>query len=136
MGSTPAADGTDEFCARIAASLKEGFGLGAANATSPEAMRQAFEGSRARSEDTVAVAPAEIRPDLQVLAAAVAKVSDALAAANYDISAVGPEAGIIETFGSPEVQQAATRTVAYVKEHCGIDSGALTGGAVADQEKS
>ncbi len=110
-----------EFCTRIAGSFNEAFGLGAVNASSSDAMRQEFERARVHSDQTVAVAPDAIRADLLVLTTAVAGVRDALAGVGYDIAALGP--GAASAFRTPEVQQATARTLAYVKEHCGIDLG-------------
>ena len=128
--STVKASGGGDFCKLVAASYNNGIAQGPQTDTSPAAMKKRYQDAQALSRQAIDVAPSAIKADLQTLDAASNKCYAALAAANYDMTKLPPDA--TAGFSTPELQAASTRVLAYVKDHCGIDlGGAGTAGGSA-----
>ena len=82
----------------------------------PQQLRAAFEQAAKAIDDAEQIAPAEVRPDVRVLATQFRDLVVILQQANYDFSKV-PQASI-QRLQSPEVQAAGQRLDAYVKQNC------------------
>ena len=66
----------------------------------------------------VDVAPAEIKPDVKVIADGFTTVVSAIAGVNYDLTKVPPEA--LATFQTPEFSNSAARLQAYMTDVCKV----------------
>ncbi len=116
-----------DFCKQVAATYNEAAALSKNITGTPDNLRQTLEKSLKDGQDAIDDAPAEVKPDLQVVQNAVKSFSDALAKVDYDANRLGPDAaGAVGALSTPELQQAVTRSGAYVKDHCGIDLGTPT----------
>ncbi|HEX3393635.1 MAG TPA: hypothetical protein VHS52_03820 [Acidimicrobiales bacterium] len=131
VASTVKATKGGDFCKQIASTYNEALSFTGANAGSPDQLRQELEKSLKDGRDVIDNAPSEVKGDLQVIQDGVQKFADALAKVNYDATKLGPDAvSVLGEFNTPQFQQAATHSQAYVKDHCGIDLGAAGGGTV------
>jgi len=113
-----------DFCKKVAATYNEAAALAKTLTGTPDNLRQTLEKSLKDGQNAIDDAPAEVKSDLQVIQNGVKSFADALAKVDYDAGRLGSDAiGAVGAFSTPEFQQAATRSGAYVKDHCGIDLG-------------
>lgn len=122
--STVKATKGGNFCKQVAATYNEAAALSKTLTGTPDDLRRTLEKSLKDGQDAIDDAPSEVKSDLQVIQNGVKSFTDALAKVDYDASRLGPDAlGVLGALNTPEFQQAATRSGAYVKDHCGIDLG-------------
>ncbi len=86
-----------------------------ADTATPEELEASFLRSRSALDDAIAVAPDEIRADLELSAAGLDELIDALVESDWDFRTVSPAA-----LFSDELRAAADRLDAYDAEFCGI----------------
>jgi len=86
-----------------------------ASAATPEDVEAYFLESRTRLEDAIAVAPEEIRADLELSAGGLDTLIDALIDSDWDVRTVSPAA-----LSSEELGAAADRLDSYDAEFCGL----------------
>jgi len=128
VASTVKATKGGDFCKQIAGTYNEALRFTGANAGSPDQLRAELQKSLKDGSDVIDNAPGEVKADLQVIQDAVKKFADALAKVNYDATRLGPDAiSVLGEFNTPQFQQAATHSQAYVKDRCGIDLGEAAG---------
>jgi hypothetical protein len=112
------ATGGGDFCKAIAASL----GRQASSAgTSPAQMMAQLAIVRKFAEQAASLAPAAIKPDVNVLMAASLSMWDALAKVNYDYSKLKPSD--MAALSSPAVAAAGKRLSIYMTDTCGLKIG-------------
>lgn len=87
--------------------------------TTPD-LRQLFQDAARDIKAAVAVAPAEINKDVQVVAEGFNALVTALASVNYDFTRLS--ADLIARFQSQDFMTASTRVGAYAKNVCGVAS--------------
>jgi hypothetical protein len=111
--TTAGATGTRpaEFCASNIDDF-EGF-----NPADQNSLRQLFVEAERNLDRAAAAAPAEIRPDVQVMVDAYRPFVRALIAADFDFSRVDQSA--FAPLTSPQVQASAERVGAYYERVCG-----------------
>ncbi len=113
-----------DFCKQVAATYNEAVSLSKNLSGTADNLRQNLEKSLKDGQDAIDNAPAEVKPDLQVIQNAVKTFTDALAKVGYDTNRLGSDAlGAVSGFSTPEFQQAAAHSQTYVSDHCGIDLG-------------
>src|SRR5262245_31126475 len=84
-------------------------------------LRQLFSDAARDIQAAVAVAPAEIKSDVTLVAQGFAALVTALNNANYDFTKLAPD--LIIRFQSQDFVAASTRVGAYAKNVCGINVG-------------
>jgi len=121
------ATGGGKFCTEIAASMNSER----ANATSASGtdIKKQLDDARAEGHHALSIAPSAIKADVVLLIAASDSMYDALAKVGDDYSKL--TAADMTMFSSPKVQAAEQHVVAYMKDTCGIDTGAAAAGAAA-----
>ena len=105
-----------QFCA-LAKTYNDRFKTVGA-ASTPAQLRAVAQDGRTAINDAVAAAPAEIKPDVQVLANAFANLFTELERVNFEVSRVPPAA--FAPLQAPEFQASTTRFQAYITRVCGI----------------
>ena len=108
--------GSGEFCTEARAYSERSGGLDP-SATPAKLRADATEGQRAIAR-AVALAPAEIKPDVEVLSAGFTALLAALAGVNYDVTKVTP--GMLAPLQAPEFGRATQRFQAYVRDVCKV----------------
>lgn len=84
-------------------------------------LRAYYQAAGVAVQQSVGVAPAEIRPDVQVVADALQALIAALDKINFDLNKIGslpPE--LIARLMSQQFEDSSTRVAAYAKNVCGI----------------
>ncbi len=89
-------------------------------ASSPAQLRTAAQEGRTAINQAASAAPAEIKPDVQVIATAFTALFTELEKANFDVSKMSPAA--LSSLQAPEFQASTTRFQAYLRTVCGISS--------------
>jgi hypothetical protein len=89
-----------------------------ASAATPTQLRTVVRDGRTAITQAVAAAPAEIKGDMEVLAAAFIDLSDAFDKANYDASKVNPAS--LSKLQAPEFQVSTQRFQAYLRNICKV----------------
>jgi len=87
-------------------------------AATPAQLRAVTQEGRTAIDQAAAAAPAEIKPDVQVLAKAFGTLFSELEKVNFDATKVS--AGAFTPLGTPEFQASTIRFQAYIKNVCGI----------------
>ncbi len=87
------------------------------NAT-PAQLRTAVREGQTAITEAVNAAPAEIKPDVQVIANTFGAVLSELERVNYEIARLPPAA--LQPLQAPEFQQSTTRFEAYLRSVCGV----------------
>jgi len=104
------------FCGLARAYDERSTALG--SSPTPEQLRTAVQEGQAAISQAVGSAPAEIKSDVEVLAAAFGTVVKELETANFDARGVSPAA--FQQMQAPEFQAATTRFQAYMRNVCGV----------------
>jgi hypothetical protein len=81
-------------------------------------LRQLFDSAATDIKAAVAVAPAEIKPDVQTVAAGFSDLVTALDNANYNFTAL--PSTLIARYMAADFVAASTRVAAYARQVCGI----------------
>lgn len=108
--------GSTEYC-RLARSYSDAQSKLNPTNVSPD-LRQLFQDAARDIRLAVAVAPAEINNDVQVVADGFSALVAALAPVNYDFTRLTPD--LIARFMSAEFTAASTRVAAYARNVCGV----------------
>jgi hypothetical protein len=87
-------------------------------ASTPAQLRSVTQEGRTAIDQAAAAAPAEIKPDVQVLANGFGTLFTELEKVNFDASKVS--AAAFSPLGTPEFQASTVRFQAYIKNVCGI----------------
>ena len=116
---TASAQSPAAFCASLTASSANAPAV-SANMT-PDQLRTAIEQSVTGIQSADKLAPADIKADMDVLAAATVSAAKSLEKAGYDRTKVDTTA--VSPFGTPEVKTAREHLTAYVKAQCTLASG-------------
>lgn len=85
---------------------------------SPAQLRTVAQEGQTAITQAVAAAPAEIKPDVEVLARTFGNLITELERVNYDATRLPP--GALQALQAPEFTQATTRFQAYSRSVCGI----------------
>ena len=108
--------GSGQFCELVRTYNDRVSGLSRATSTPAQVRQLATElGSAIRQ--AVAVAPAEIKSDVTLVAAAATDLLAGLQRAGYDLNKLPPES--LQKFQAPDVQAATQRLTAYGQSVCG-----------------
>ena len=105
-----------QFCT-LAKTYNERFAGVDANAT-PAQLRTVAQEGRTAIDQTVTAAPAEIKPDVQVVASAFGALFTELERVGFDVSRLSPSA--FAALQTPEFQASTTRFQAYLPNVCGV----------------
>ena len=105
-----------QFCS-LAKTYNDRF-TSVGTASTPAQLRSATQDGRTAINQAVSAAPAEIKPDVQVLANAFAAMFTELERVNFDPSKVSVAA--LTPLQAPEFQAATIRFQAYVHGVCGL----------------
>ena len=108
-------EGSERFC-ELARTYRER--LDELGTTDPTQLRALATEAEAAIKEAQEVAPDEIRGDVQLVAAASISFFEVLAAANYDLTKVSPDA--LSGLQRPEVQASTQRLTAYTQNVCGL----------------
>ena len=106
-----------QFCA-LARTYIERFRGVNPNATPAELRTITREGQAAITQ-AVSSAPAEIKPDVEVLARTFGGLITELERVNFEAARLPPAA--LQSLSAPEFQQSTTRFQAYIRSVCGIN---------------
>ena len=107
--------GSDAFCRQIRTYAEGSRRLGeAANAS----VRTVFSDAARAVNESIALAPAEIKRDIEIVAEAFTTLVRELETVNYDFTRLPPAVAL--RFMSPELQSASTRVEAYARNVCGV----------------
>ena len=108
-------EGSERFC-ELARTYRER--LDELGTTDPTQLRALATEAETAIKEAREVAPDEIKGDVQLVAAASISFFEVLAAANYDLTKVSPDA--LSGLQRPEVQASTQRLTAYTHNVCGI----------------
>ena len=108
-------EGSERFC-ELARTYRER--LDELGTTDPTQLRALATEAETAIKEAQEVAPEEIKGDVQLVAAASISFFEVLAAANYDLTKVSPDA--LSGLQRPEVQASTQRLTAYTQNVCGI----------------
>jgi hypothetical protein len=111
--------GSARFCELVRTYRDRLAGLTGPSST-PAQRRQFGQELGPAIRQAVAVAPAEIKADVTLVAGAATDYLAALEKAGYDFGKVPPDA--LERFQAPDVMAASSRLEAYSRNVCGISS--------------
>jgi hypothetical protein len=87
-------------------------------ASTPSQLRTVTQEGRTAITQAATAAPAEIKPDVQVIANAFTALFDELEKVNFDINKLSPTS--LGSLQAPEFQASTTRFQAYLRSVCGI----------------
>ena len=107
--------GSGEFC-DLAKTLNTDINSAAGGSTAQ--LKVDLEKADGAIHKAVDVAPAEIKPDVKIIADGFTTVVTAIAGVNYDLTKVPPEA--LATFQTPEFSNSAARLQAYMTDVCKV----------------
>ncbi len=107
--------GSERFCG-----LARGYrdNLDRLSTTDPTQLKTLAQDAEKAIKEAVATAPAEIKGDVQVVAAASTAFFQQLGRVNYDITKLSPDS--LSGLQKPEVQASTQRVTAYTEKVCGI----------------
>lgn len=115
--TVPSSDGLDAWCAAARDVREATTAMDAVDPTDPAAVEQALGEMLARSEEALAVAPAEIADDVSSVFALVQELDRVLADADYDFLEADP-ADIVTDDGADEAN---ARIAAFNADRCGFE---------------
>jgi len=119
--STVKATKGGDFCKQVASTYNETAALSKNLTGTADSIRQNLATALKDGQAAIDNAPAEVKPDLQIIQDAVKSFTDALAKVDYDASRLGADLlGAVSAFNTPQFQQATVRSQTYVSEKCGI----------------
>ncbi|MEA2704198.1 MAG: hypothetical protein QOD63_2143 [Actinomycetota bacterium] len=107
--------GSAEFC-DLAKTLNTNISSAAGGSTAQ--LKANLEKADAAIHKAVDAAPAEIKPDVKVIADSFTSAVTAIAGVNYDLTKVPPAA--LATFQTPEFSNSAARLQAYMTDVCKV----------------
>jgi hypothetical protein len=114
VDTTFSGEGSDTFCQQIRTYAESQRRLGgAANAD----VRAVYSDAARAVNESAAIAPSEIKRDVEVVAEAFTTLVRELEAVNYEITRIPPAVAL--RFMSAELQSATTRVEAYARNVCG-----------------
>jgi hypothetical protein len=118
------ATGGGKFCQQVAAEVNNSVAQEAAsgNADAVTSIKQSVQQFQSVEGSILKSAPNAIKPDLVTLFGAIDQFYGALAKANYDFTKIDPS--VEAPLEAPAVQKAEQNIDAYLKNTCGIDTGA------------
>jgi hypothetical protein len=116
------ATGGGKFCQQVAAEVNNNVAKEAATGTGVDSIKTSVQDFKSLEGNVLKSAPGAIKPDLVTLFGALDQFYAALAAANYDFTKIDPS--VEAPLEAPAVQAAEQRVDAYMKDTCGIDTGA------------
>jgi hypothetical protein len=108
--------GSGQFCQLVATYSDRVSGLSRATST-PAQVRQLSNELGSAIQQAVAVAPAEIKADVSLVAAAATDFLAGLQRAGYDLNKLPQES--LQKFQAPDVQAATQRLTTYGQSVCG-----------------
>ncbi len=108
-------EGSEQFC-QLAGTYRER--LDELGTTDPTQLRALATEAETAIKEAQEVAPEEIKGDVQLVAGASISFFEVLAAANYDLTKVSPDA--LSGLQRPEVQASTQRLTAYTQNVCGL----------------
>jgi hypothetical protein len=85
-------------------------------------IRATLENAKAALDESVRVAPSEIKADVRVIADAFGPFIEALAKANYDFTKLNPQDPAFAKIQDPQVTAASQRITAWAKAHCSTNT--------------
>lgn len=106
--------GSEEYC-KLSSSYKQAADQ--LTPTSDAQVRQLVQDAARDMKAAVAVAPAEIKSDVQTVANSFDALVNGLVSVNFDYTRLPPE--LIASFMSEELRRASTRVAAYARDVCG-----------------
>jgi len=116
------ATGGGKFCQQVAQSVNNTALRDAATGSGVDSLKTSVQAFHTLEGAVLKSAPGTLKPDLVTLFGALDQFYGALAKANYDFSKIDPSTEtVLET---PAVKAATDRVDAYIKNTCGIDTGA------------
>lgn len=116
------ATGGGKFCQQVADSVNNSALKAAATGDGVDSLKTSVQAFHTLESSVLKSAPGTLKPDLATLFGALDQFYGALAKANYDFTKVDPSAeSVLET---PAVKTATDHVDAYIKNTCGIDTGA------------
>ena len=118
------ATGGGKFCQQVAAEVNNNVAKQAATGTGIASIKQSVQEFKSIEGSVLSSAPNAIKPDLVTLFGAIDQFYAALAAVNYDFTKVSPS--IEAPLATAAVQAAEQNVNAYMKNTCGIDTGAVS----------
>jgi hypothetical protein len=120
--STVKATGGGKFCQQVADSVNNKALQAAATGTGADSIKTSVQAFHSLEGSVLTSAPGALKPDLVTLFGALDQFYGALAKANYDFTKVDPS--VEAPLETPAVKAAEQRVDAYMKNTCGIDTGA------------
>ena len=105
-----------QFC-NLSRTYSDRFSAVSSNPTPAQLRTVSREGQAAITQASSA-APAEIKPDVEVLARTFTNLIAELEKVNYEVTRLPPAA--LQSLQAPEFAQSTTRFQAYIKQVCGI----------------
>jgi hypothetical protein len=119
------ATGGGKFCQQVAAEVNNSVAQQAASGNSADvvaSIKQSVQQFQSIEGSVLKSAPSSIKPDMVTLFGAIDQFYGALAKANYDFTKIDPS--VEAPLETPAVQKAEANVDAYLKNTCGIDTGA------------
>ncbi|HZV27451.1 MAG TPA: hypothetical protein VFG00_14285 [Acidothermaceae bacterium] len=116
------ATGGGKFCQQVAAEVNSSVAKAAASGTGIDSIKASVQEYQSIKAGVLSSAPGAIKGDLVTLFGALDQFYGALAKVNYDFSKIDPS--VEAPLETPAVQQATQNVDAYLKNTCGIDTGA------------
>jgi hypothetical protein len=116
------ATGGGKFCQQVAAEVNNSVAKEAASGTGVDSIKASVQEFQTIESSVLKSAPNAIKPDLVTLFGALDQFYGALAKANYDFTKIDPS--VEAPLETPAVQKAEQNVDAYLKNTCGIDTGA------------
>lgn len=120
------ATGGGKFCQQVAATVNNKALQAAETGTGADSIKASVEEFKSIESGVLKSAPGAIKADLGTLFGALDQFYGSLAKANYDFTKVDPS--VMATLSTPAVQTAEQHVTDYMKNTCGIDTGAGTSG--------
>ena len=125
------ATGGGKFCQQVAAEINNNVAKAAAAGTGVTSIKQSVQAFKSIEGSVLNSAPGAIKPDLVTLFGAIDQFYAALAKANYDFTKISPS--IEAPLQTAAVVQAEQNVTAYMKNTCGIDTGAAVNSSAQAQ---
>jgi hypothetical protein len=116
------ATGGGKFCQQVAAEVNDSVAKDAASGTGVDSIKASVQEFQSIESSVLKSAPNAIKPDLVTLFGALDQFYGALAKNNYDFTKIDPS--VEAPLETPAVQKAEQNVDAYLKNTCGIDTGA------------
>jgi hypothetical protein len=116
------ATGGGKFCQQVASEVNSSVAKDAASGTGVDSIKASVQEFQSIEGSVLKSAPNAIKPDLVTLFGALDQFYGALAKNNYDFTKIDPS--VEAPLEAPAVQKAEQNVDAYLKNTCGIDTGA------------